>query len=59
VKDAGLLLAAFGDPKLFNALRAGSSDGRQVDAFIQEGSVGVRLHGGLQELTSRVMSLTI
>jgi CDK inhibitor PHO81 len=37
VKDAGLLLAAFGDKSHISALRAGASDGRTVDAFVNDG----------------------
>ncbi|ORX38043.1 hypothetical protein BD324DRAFT_650577 [Kockovaella imperatae] len=37
VKDAGLLLATFGDPTHVAALRAGAADGRTVDAFVAEG----------------------
>ncbi|WWC73402.1 uncharacterized protein I206_107369 [Kwoniella pini CBS 10737] len=37
VKDAGLLLATFGDLPDINALRQGASDGRTVDAFVIDG----------------------
>lgn len=37
VKDAGLLLATFGDAADIASLRLGASDGRQVDAFVIDG----------------------
>jgi CDK inhibitor PHO81 len=37
VKDAGLLLVAFGDPSDISSLRQGVSDGRTVDAFVMDG----------------------
>jgi hypothetical protein len=37
VKDAGLLLASFGDVGHVSSLRAGASDGRTVDAFVVDG----------------------
>ncbi|WWC65563.1 uncharacterized protein I303_108181 [Kwoniella dejecticola CBS 10117] len=37
VKDAGLLLATFGDNQDISALRQGASDGRTVDAFVIDG----------------------
>ena len=37
VKDAGLLLAAFGPSGELSSLRAGASDGRTVDAFVVDG----------------------
>jgi CDK inhibitor PHO81 len=37
VKDAGLLLATFGDSADITSLRLGASDGRQVDAFVIDG----------------------
>ncbi|WRT69382.1 uncharacterized protein IL334_006366 [Kwoniella shivajii] len=37
VKDAGLLLATFGDSQDVTALRQGASDGRTVDAFVIDG----------------------
>jgi len=37
VKDAGLLLASFGDAGHVGSLRAGASDGRTVDAFVVDG----------------------
>lgn len=37
VKDAGLLLAAFGEPADIGVLRQGADDGRTIDAFVLEG----------------------
>ncbi|WVF68862.1 hypothetical protein IAT40_003635 [Kwoniella sp. CBS 6097] len=37
VKDAGLLLATFGDASDIAALKQGASDGRTVDAFVIDG----------------------
>ena len=37
VKDAGLLLATFGQPSDVSVLRQGASDGRTVDAFVIDG----------------------
>ncbi len=37
VKDAGLLLATFGQVGHVSALRQGASDGRTVDAFVLDG----------------------
>ncbi|WWC93120.1 uncharacterized protein L201_008087 [Kwoniella dendrophila CBS 6074] len=37
VKDAGLLLATFGDNQDMTSLRQGASDGRTVDAFVIDG----------------------
>ncbi|TYJ56867.1 hypothetical protein B9479_002478 [Cryptococcus floricola] len=37
VKDAGLLLATFGDQTDIGVLRQGASDGRTVDAFVIDG----------------------
>ncbi|RXK38872.1 hypothetical protein M231_03821 [Tremella mesenterica] len=37
VKDAGLLLAAFGETDDVNSMRQGASDGRTVDAFVIDG----------------------
>lgn len=37
VKDAGLLLAAFGNDADVSGLRLGASDGRTVDAFCSNG----------------------
>ncbi|WVW86581.1 hypothetical protein I302_108631 [Kwoniella bestiolae CBS 10118] len=37
VKDAGLLLATFGDSTDITSLRQGASDGRTVDAFVIDG----------------------
>ena len=37
VKDAGLLLAAFGEPADISVLRQGADDGRTIDAFVLEG----------------------
>jgi CDK inhibitor PHO81 len=37
VKDAGLLLAAFGDAGDVAVLRVGAVDGRTVDAFLIDG----------------------
>lgn len=37
VKDAGLLLAAFGEPADIGVLRQDADDGRTIDAFVLEG----------------------
>ncbi|OCF61664.1 cyclin-dependent protein kinase inhibitor [Kwoniella mangroviensis CBS 10435] len=38
VKDAGLLLATFGDTQDITSLRQGASDGRTIDAFVIDGT---------------------
>ncbi|KAL7424836.1 phosphate system positive regulatory protein pho81 [Cryptotrichosporon argae] len=43
VKDAGLLLAAFGEAADVGALRAGASDGRTVDAFVSDGIMSLTI----------------
>lgn len=59
VKDAGLLLASFGDSVHLNALRAGASDGRTIDAFVVDGWVGFSSVFVIEANEFRIMTLTI